>query len=100
MRLIENLRNAEERGRSGLRQGMERARDEWADAERRIRQRMRVYPEKLKKLIARSNPEADTEVPQAAAAAATDRGVVTQRPIVSIHGQDVPEPDSDKKRSA
>ena len=100
MRLVENLRSAEERSRAGMRHGMERAREEWTDAERRIRQKMRVYPQKLKNLIVRSAPEPENEVPQAAAAAASERGDSSQRPIVSINGEDVPAADLEKKRPA
>ncbi|HEX2327616.1 MAG TPA: hypothetical protein VHN74_02750 [Candidatus Angelobacter sp.] len=100
MRLIENLRNAEGKGRSGLREGLERAREEWTDAERRIRQRMRVYPQKLKKLMIRSNPDIEGEAQSSAAAAAAQPGGVAQRPIVSIHGEDVPETEFGEKRPA
>ena len=100
MRLIENLRSAEERSRIGMRHGMERAREEWTDAERRIRQKMRVYPQKLKDLMVHSTPETENEAPQAAAATASEHGDSTQRPIVSINGQDVTERDLEKKRPA
>lgn len=46
MRLVDNLRKAEEKGVMRIRRGVERAREEWADVERRIRQRMRIYPHK------------------------------------------------------
>jgi hypothetical protein len=46
MRLADNLRKVEEKSVSTIRRGMERAREEWADVERRIRQRMRIYPQK------------------------------------------------------
>jgi len=48
MRLVDNLRKAEEKGVMSIRRSMERARDEWSDVERRIRQRMRIYPHKQK----------------------------------------------------
>lgn len=91
MRLIENLRNAEKKGLANVRRHMDRAKDEWSDVERRIRQRMRVYPQKLRNRIKMgmdAGPEsanADTSLAAAAAAAAGTK------PIISIHGQDVDE---------
>lgn len=98
MRLMDNLRNAEERGRATVRHGMERAREEWADAERRIRQRMRIYPQKLKKLMVRSERDPETEAAHPAPAA--EQGDVTKEPIISINGQDVSDPEIARKRSA
>jgi translation initiation factor 4A len=48
MRLVDNLRKAEEKGVMHIRRSVDRAREEWADVERRIRQRMRIYPQKQK----------------------------------------------------
>jgi hypothetical protein len=88
MRLVENLRKTEKKGASALRRGVERAREEWADVERRLRQRMRIYPQK----------------PQAMAAAAPLGGAASlnlddtappetnnteQKPIVSVNGEDL-----------
>ncbi|HZD92684.1 MAG TPA: hypothetical protein VE133_00430 [Candidatus Sulfotelmatobacter sp.] len=85
MRLVDNLRKAEKKGAMTIRRGVERAREEWADVERRIRQRMRVYPQKR---------EAAT-----AGVAAMDTDEITvpdtrntgQRPIISVHGRDLTE---------
>ena len=83
MRLVDNLRKAEEKGVMSIRRSMERARDEWSDVERRIRQRMRIYPHKQKAAGAgQTNLERD--VPEQSSASGEQR-----KPIVSIHGQDL-----------
>lgn len=55
MRLLDNLRQAEQKGVKAVRRSVERAREEWMDVERRIRQKMRVYPQKLHRM----SPEAE-----------------------------------------
>jgi translation elongation factor EF-Ts len=83
MRLVDNLRKAEEKGVMSIRRSMERARDEWSDVERRIRQRMRIYPHKQKAAVAgagQTNLERD--VPEQSSGEA-------RKPIVSIHGHDL-----------
>ena len=96
MRLLENLRNAEQKGVNAVRRGMERAREEWGDLERRIRQRMRVYPQKLQTNTGPAPDEPDT----------VDRGIPAgigglaeperRKPIVSVHGRDVHEEEIDR----
>jgi hypothetical protein len=94
MRLLENFRN--HKGISAVRERVERARDEWNDVERRIRQRMRVYPEKLRaRLSARSRieitPEPENQNRGLAATAAAGAGENQQaKPIVSIRERDLP----------
>ena len=92
MRLLDNLRNAEQKGVSAVRRGMEKAREEWGDMERRIRQRMRVYPQKLKtaRITNSENEYAPDSIDQGAAEPAV------QKPIVSIHGQDVRDEEFDQ----
>ena len=85
MRLVDNLRKAEEKGVMSVRRGMDRAREEWSNVERRIRQRMRIYPHKQRAAAAgvgRMNLESD--VPEHSSASGEQR-----QPIVSIHGQDL-----------
>jgi hypothetical protein len=100
MRLIDNLRSAEKKGLAGVRRRVDRAKDEWGDVERRIRQRMRIYPQKLRNRMKRAGEtiDVDPETTQpsltAAAAAAPDN-----KPIISIHGRDVPEYEIDEKAS-
>src|SRR6185437_14146256 len=101
MRLIENLRNAEKKGLANVRRQMDRAKDEWSDVERRIRQRMRVYPQKLRNRIKMGMDagldSANIDLTAAAAAA----GAADAKPIISIHGQDIDEREiENRERSA
>ena len=86
MRLVENLRKAEEKSVMTLRRGVERAREEWADVERRIRQRMRIYPQKPSSMAAAAASgqfSLENDVPDIAPQTGE------RRPIVSIHGKDL-----------
>ncbi|HEY2390712.1 MAG TPA: hypothetical protein VGK22_06035 [Candidatus Angelobacter sp.] len=69
-----------------IRRGVNRAREEWADVERRIRQRMRIYPQKQQVVasIPASLLELEQDMPDVAPAPAERR-----TPIISIHGQDL-----------
>ncbi|MCU1256697.1 MAG: hypothetical protein JWM83_2996 [Candidatus Angelobacter sp.] len=83
MRLVDNLRKAEEKGVMSIRRGMNRAREEWADVERRIRQRMRIYPNKQQAATAGAGRIGlDHEVPEHS----SDE---QPKPIISIRGQDL-----------
>lgn len=87
MRFVDNLRKAEEKGVKTIRRGMERAREEWADVERRIRQRMRVYPQKQRAMAAAAPAgqiSLEHEVPENTPESSAER-----TPIVSVHGHDV-----------
>jgi hypothetical protein len=44
MGLIDKLRKAEEQGWGAAHRGIEKARDTWDDAERRLRRKMRLHP--------------------------------------------------------
>jgi hypothetical protein len=90
VRLVDNLRKAEKKGAMTIRRGVERAREEWADVERRLRQRMRIYPQKSKAMAAAA-PGADaTGVDEAAV---DESGLPDKRtPIISVHGRDLQEP--------
>jgi hypothetical protein len=44
MGLIDKLRQAEEQGRGVAHRGLERARETWEDADRRLRRKMRLHP--------------------------------------------------------
>lgn len=87
MRLVDNLRKAEEKSVMTIRRGVERAREEWADVERRIRQRMRIYPQKQRTMATAApngqiNLEHDVpDSPQTSGRQGT--------PIISIHGRDL-----------
>jgi len=90
VRLVDNLRKAEKKGAMTIRRGVERAREEWADVERRLRQRMRIYPQKSKAIAAAAPGATDLEVDEAAV---TESGSDnTRTPIISVHGHDVQEP--------
>jgi hypothetical protein len=83
MRLVDNLRKAEEKGVMRIRRGVDRAREEWADVERRIRQRMRIYPQKQQAMAAGAGQiNLDQETPE-------DIPDQQRMPIVSIRGQDL-----------
>lgn len=83
MRLVDNLRKAEEKGVMSIRRGVDRARQEWADVERRIRQRMRIYPHKQQ---AAAGGAGRINLEQDAPEHSSDE---QRRPIISIHGQDL-----------
>lgn len=83
MRLVDNLRTAEETGVMRIRRGVDRAREEWADVERRIRQRMRIYPHKQKAAAAGAG---QVNLDQDIAEHPTDE---PRKPIISIRGQDM-----------
>ena len=92
MRFVDNLRKAEEKSVMKIRRGVERVRDEWADVERRIRQRMRVYPQKRIAaqeqhiMTAGGQPSLEHEVPEDRTESGEPR-----KPIVSVHGHDLKE---------
>lgn len=88
MRLVDNLRKAEKKGATAIRRGMDRAREEWADAERRLRQRMRIYPQKPTAMAAAA-PHSGTALVDLDEAADKKQDEATGKPIVSIHGHDV-----------
>jgi hypothetical protein len=88
MRLVENLRKAEKKSAMTIRRGVDRAREEWADLERRLRQRMRIYPQK-RAMAAAASGNAPAGVDETADSdAATDK---PKTPIVSVHGRDLRE---------
>ena len=87
MRLADNLRKAEAKSVNTIRRGVERAREEWADVERKIRQRMRIYPHKQQAAAAGVSAaplSLEQDVPDVPPAAGGRR-----TPIISIHGRDL-----------
>jgi hypothetical protein len=86
MRLVDNLRKAEEKSVMTLRRGVERAREEWADVERRLRQRMRIYPQKQRAMAA-AVPAGQLNLEQDGSDF-SPQSSGPRTPIVSIHGQD------------
>lgn len=99
MGLLDSLRNAEQKRMSSVRKRVERAKDGLVDVERRIRQRMRIYPQKLRSRMGiRSAPEQEPEIldsSMAAGAAGANANLSetpaseVPKPIISINGQDI-----------
>jgi hypothetical protein len=108
MSLREKLRTVESKSAGSVRLCVERAKEEWADAERRIRQRMRVYPQKLRAMLA-SRAEQELEIDQSdkrlpvggheSSPDPEDR-IESTKPIVSIHGRDVDDVDEEIKAAS
>lgn len=97
MRLTENVHTAERKGLANVRRKMDRAKEEWSDVERRIRQKMRVYPQKLRsRFVAGHDSGLEQESSDTTMAAAAASGT---KPIISINGEDVPEHEVGKKAS-
>ena len=86
MGLIERLRKAEEQGKQATRNALDKAREFGEDAERRIRQKMRIYPPQA------ANSREAGRATSAGAATAPVRSPIPEskeEPIVSIHGEDL-----------
>ena len=94
MHLLDNLRSAEQKGVNAMRRSMARAREEWEDVERRIRQRMRIYPQKLKRNVMATRPPAELQPDT------PNQGILAEaeapKLIVSVHGRDVKDEDLDR----
>jgi hypothetical protein len=99
MSLREKLRVVEDKSIGPVRRSVARAKEEWADAERRIRQKMRVYPRKLRAMLAsraeqeREIDQSDARLPIGGQVSSPDpeAGSELPKPIVSVHGRDVEE---------
>lgn len=89
MRLLDQLRNTEQKSVNAVRRGMIRAREEWGDLERRLRQRMRIYPQKLKKNVMAAGADSDLQPDVPTQRTVTPAEPETLKPIVSVHGRDV-----------
>jgi hypothetical protein len=89
MRLLDHLRNTEQKSVNAVRRGMIRAREEWEDVERRLRQRMRIYPQKLKKNGMAAGAYTDLQPDVPTQRTATPAEIEARKPIVSVHGHDV-----------
>jgi extradiol dioxygenase family protein len=87
VRLVDNLRKAEKKSAMTIRRGVERAREEWADLERRLRQRMRIYPQKPKAMAAGAPGATTIDMDDPNGNEPT--GIHPRTPIVSVHGQDL-----------
>jgi hypothetical protein len=106
---MKNSRNHEGPQAAGsVRRQVERAREKWVDVERRIRQRMRIYPQKLRGMITsravhgRDIDESDVRLPAGGSEPLSDPEMDQSRrkPIVSIHGRDLEETESEHPRAS
>jgi hypothetical protein len=88
MRLVDNLRKAEKKGATAIRRGVERAREEWADVERRLRQQMRIYPQKSRAMAAAA-PHTGAPAINLEETAEREGNTTERKPIISVHGHDV-----------
>jgi hypothetical protein len=85
-----------------VRQQVERAREKWTDVERRIRQRMRIFPRRLRGPMTtraqqeREIDESDLRLPPGGSEPLHDPEAEQppRKPIVSIHGRDVEDDES------
>jgi len=81
MGLMDRLREAEEQGKKAARHAYERALEMGEDAQRRIRQKMRIYPPTAASAgEAGHNGQADMNAAETAS---------PPEPIVSIEGRDI-----------
>jgi len=89
MRLVENLQDVEKKSVNSIRQGVERVREEWADVERRLRQRMRIYPHKQQATQVLSH--ASQGITEEDMLVSPRQALIFRRPkpIVSAHGRDL-----------
>lgn len=97
--------NDEPRSAGSPRKRMDRVRDKWVDVERRIRQRMRIFPQKLRGVITararqeRAIDESDVRLPPGGSEPSrnpeTDQN--QRKPIVSVHGRDLEEEETESE---
>jgi len=77
----------EKKGTLSIRRGVELAREEWADLERKLRQRMRIYPQKSRAMAAGAPGSGSFDVDEVVTG---ERPVpAAGKPIVSVHGHDL-----------
>ncbi len=95
MGLRDQLRTTEERTVLSLKRGIVHAREEWADAERRIRQKMRIYPDKAAASGAGEKHDQSVVPPPCGGHAAEQlrdpEAPAARKAIISIHGRDLEE---------
>ena len=101
MGLMDRLREAEEQGREAARSAFERARDLGEDVQRRLRQKMRIYPPD------RTATPSEVSQAQPAAASPTDAEMedirhleAEHQPIITIEGKDVKPTSAPERRSS
>ncbi|HET9282105.1 MAG TPA: hypothetical protein VFR24_09105 [Candidatus Angelobacter sp.] len=89
MSLIENFRKAEQKGALAIHRGVDRAREEWSDVERKLRQRMRVYPQKSRAMAAAVPGSTPANIDETATS--NNEQDTDRKPIVSVYGHDLKE---------
>jgi hypothetical protein len=89
MGLMDKLRKAEEQGKQAARNAFERAKEMGEDAERRIRQKMRIYPPNRNHLSDEVNQSGAAAGVQPSGLEPAESEQTEGVPIVSIHGKDV-----------
>jgi hypothetical protein len=93
MGLSEKLPDSQRESTSVTRRSVERMCQEWADAERRIRRSMRIYPQKLRTIfghrteLERDIDDSDLRLPTGGRAGSADSE--DRKAIISIYGKDV-----------
>jgi hypothetical protein len=92
MSFIDNFRKTEKskpekKATLSIRRGVERAREEWADLERKLRQRMRIYPQKSRAMAAGAPGGGSFDVDEAVTGEV--QSTAARKPIISAHGRDV-----------
>lgn len=102
MGLRDTLQRASEHGREAAQRGMESVRNHLDEAQSAVRRRMRLHPQTTPKMS--SHPEADNDPaalrPSEAAVNSLTPQDTGKKPIVSIHGKDIPEEAIGKRRIA
>ena len=89
MGLMDALRKAEKKGKDVIRRGMEAVHDNSDDAQRRARQKMRVYP---------PQPGAPAQTQSEPDATQREMEDARRKAIVSVNGEDIDERDINQGR--
>lgn len=99
MGLMDRLREAEEQGKEAARNAYEHARDFGEDVQRRLRQKMRIYPPD------RTATPSEVSQAQPAATVPPDSEIedvrhleAERQPIISIEGKDIKPPSAPERR--
>jgi hypothetical protein len=90
MGLMDRLREAEEQGKEAARNAYERARDLGEDVQRRLRQKMRIYPaDRAATPSEESQAQPAATVPPESEMEDIRHLEAQRQPIISIEGKDV-----------
>lgn len=89
MRIIKKLRNATEHGKQASQRVLGRALESGRNLERRLRQKMRVYPCPRPTVAPMAAPPADIVMEEQELEEQVEPEPQSRKPIVSVHGRDV-----------